>query len=149
MDAIRISKEQGARLKMARRAAGYRSARDAALQHEWAESTYSAHERGSRTIGLDDAGRYARAFGSSPIWILHGVGGEDNPLSSEVLSALGNLRGEHLKRAAELIVMLSQMQDLGVTVPPSPDIRHEATKKLALAHAGIPQPDKGAIRRPS
>lgn len=53
---------QGARLKKARVAAGYRSAREAAIQNEWAESTYRAHESGTRTIGQDDAERYAARF---------------------------------------------------------------------------------------
>ncbi|MGU3540031.1 LexA family transcriptional regulator [Methylobacterium sp. A54F] len=55
-------KDQGQRLKRARKAAGYRSARDAALQNEWAESSYRAHESGTRTIGQDDAERYASRF---------------------------------------------------------------------------------------
>lgn len=55
-------KKQGERLRAVRIAAGYRSARDAALQNGWPESTYRAHESGTRTIGLDDAERYARRF---------------------------------------------------------------------------------------
>jgi SOS-response transcriptional repressor LexA len=54
--------QQGARLQAARKAAGYRSAREAAASNSWAESTYRAHEGGSRTIGQDDAERYARRF---------------------------------------------------------------------------------------
>jgi phage repressor protein C with HTH and peptisase S24 domain len=53
---------QGKRLAAARTAAGYRSAREAALANSWPESTYRAHETGNRTIGLDDAERYARRF---------------------------------------------------------------------------------------
>ncbi len=55
-------KQQGARLRAARIAAGYRSAREAALQNRWPESSYRAHEAGTRTIGQDDAERYARRF---------------------------------------------------------------------------------------
>lgn len=62
MDDPKIRKAQGARLKQARKAAGYRSGREAALQNEWAESTYRAHEGGTRTIGQDDAERYAARF---------------------------------------------------------------------------------------
>src|SRR4051812_14483428 len=53
---------QGRRLKAARIAAGYRSAREAALENEWPESSYRAHENGTRTIGQDDAERYVRVF---------------------------------------------------------------------------------------
>jgi hypothetical protein len=55
-------KEQGARLRKVREAAGYRSARSAALDNKWAESTYRAHEGGTRTIGQDDAEAYAKRF---------------------------------------------------------------------------------------
>jgi hypothetical protein len=62
MDQDRTRKMQGARLRQCRLAAGFESARAAALAHQWPESTYSAHERGTRTIGQDDAEKYARRF---------------------------------------------------------------------------------------
>lgn len=58
----KIRKQQGERLAQARARAGWRSARSAALDNQWAESTYRAHENGSRTIGQDDAETYARRF---------------------------------------------------------------------------------------
>lgn len=58
----RVRKRQGERLAAARSAAGYRSAREAALANGWPESSYRAHETGTRTIGLDDAERYARRY---------------------------------------------------------------------------------------
>lgn len=58
----RLRIEQGERLRRAREQAGYRSARAAALANKWAESTYRAHEAGTRTIGQDDAEIYARRF---------------------------------------------------------------------------------------
>ena len=61
-DEKRIRQEQGARLRQAREAAGYGSARDAAISNNWAESSYRAHESGGRTIGQDDAEKYARKF---------------------------------------------------------------------------------------
>lgn len=57
-----IRRRQGERLRRARKAAGYRSAREAALSNAWKESTYRAHESGTRTIGLDDATKYAKRF---------------------------------------------------------------------------------------
>ena len=57
-----IRREQGSRLRSAREKAGFRSAREAALQNGWPESSYRAHEGGSRTIGQDDAERYARRY---------------------------------------------------------------------------------------
>lgn len=58
----RIRKAQGERLKAVRVEAGFPSARAAALSNNWSEQTYRAHEGGWRTIGLDDAERYARRF---------------------------------------------------------------------------------------
>lgn len=60
--AAKLRKVQGERLRSARKAAGYRSARAAALENEWPESSYRAHEAGTRTIGQDDADRYAKRF---------------------------------------------------------------------------------------
>jgi hypothetical protein len=60
MDGLR--KRQGARLKEARIDAGFKSAREAAIACGWAESSYRAHEGGTRTIGRDDADKYARRF---------------------------------------------------------------------------------------
>ena len=57
-----LKKRQGRRLEAARKAAGYRSGRSAALDNGWPESSYRAHEAGKRTIGQDDAERYARRF---------------------------------------------------------------------------------------
>lgn len=54
--------QQGRRLAAARLQAGYRSAREAALSNGWPESSYRAHEKGTRTIGQDDAERYLRRF---------------------------------------------------------------------------------------
>lgn len=62
MDDEAIRKEQGKRLKRARLQAGYRSARGAAIENNWAESSYRAHEAGTRTIGQDDAEVYATRF---------------------------------------------------------------------------------------
>jgi hypothetical protein len=58
----KLRRDQGAWLAAFREAAGYRSARAAALENGWPESTYRAHEAGTRTIGQDDAQRYARRF---------------------------------------------------------------------------------------
>jgi len=57
-----IRREQGERLAAVRMAAGFKSARAAALENGWSESTYRAHEGGTRTIGQDDAERYAHRF---------------------------------------------------------------------------------------
>ncbi|MET4206872.1 S24 family peptidase [Bradyrhizobium sp. LA2.1] len=65
MDESALRKAQGERLTAARKAAGYRSAREAALENGWKESSYRTHEAGTRTIGMNDAERYARRFNRS------------------------------------------------------------------------------------
>lgn len=62
MKGERTRKAQGGRLAVSRAAAGFRSARAAAIENGWPESSYRAHETGTRTIGQDDADRYAKAY---------------------------------------------------------------------------------------
>jgi hypothetical protein len=62
MDDKSQRREQGRRLALARVAAGFKSARAAALACGWAESTYRAHEAGERRIGQDDAEKYSKKF---------------------------------------------------------------------------------------
>ena len=69
---------RGNRLKAAREAAGFGSMREAALACGWPESTYRAHENGSRTLGYDDIEKYLAAFrrrgasGFTEEWIAYG-----------------------------------------------------------------------------
>lgn len=58
----RIRKAQGLRLRTVRMAAGFPSARSAALEAGWPESTYRAHESGTRTVDPGDAQRYVLFF---------------------------------------------------------------------------------------
>jgi hypothetical protein len=67
----KIRKGQGSRLRTVRMAAGYPSARSAALDAGWPESTYRAHEGGTRTIDPRDAARYVLYF------LRHGAKGEN------------------------------------------------------------------------
>ena len=62
MSSTTVCLVQGLRLTEARKRAGFKSARAAALAFGWAESSYRAHETGFRTIGIDDAERYASGF---------------------------------------------------------------------------------------
>lgn len=58
----KLRKAQAERLAEAREAAGYKRKRQASETEGWPESTYSAHERGTRAINPQDAEKYARAF---------------------------------------------------------------------------------------
>lgn len=77
-------REQGARLRKARESAGYRSARSAALENNWAESTYRAHEGGTRTIGQNDAEAYAKRLRhkGATITAAHILFGDGSPPSA-------------------------------------------------------------------
>lgn len=74
----KLHKLQGKRLQKIREAAGFGSMRSAALGCDWPESTYKAHEKGTRTIGQDDAMRYVAGFsrrgakGFTAKWLLFG-----------------------------------------------------------------------------
>lgn len=77
----RMRSAQGERLMIARKAAGYPSMNAASEANGWPSSTYRAHETGKRTMGQDDAERYARRFKTlgarvTAKWILFGDGGE-------------------------------------------------------------------------
>jgi hypothetical protein len=100
----KLRKQQGARLVQARRSAGYTSARSAALDNGWTESTYRTHEGGTRTIGQDDAEKYAKRFrarGARTVtgqWIL--FGGDNNLLAS----AAPSIPVELVQMALELVL---------------------------------------------
>jgi hypothetical protein len=82
---------QGRRLTAVRKAAGFKSAREAALECGWPESTYRAHENGSRTIGQDDAIEYVARFksegakGYTAQWVLFGDGAQPDESLDEMI----------------------------------------------------------------
>jgi hypothetical protein len=107
-------KRQGARLRTIRLAAGFPSARSAALEAGWKESTYRAHESGTRTIDPGDAARYvlwflkqgAKGENFTGQWVIYG---DDDDLSSASLDDL--VRGESpafKKKAIDAILALKR-----------------------------------------
>jgi hypothetical protein len=92
---------QGKRLAEVRKAAGFRSARAAALNFGWAESSYRTHEGGTRTIGQDDAEKYAKAFyeageRADARWILFGDNGDRSSAMVPVVGFVGAGAQAHL-----------------------------------------------------
>jgi hypothetical protein len=71
------------RLKAARIAKGFASAREAARQHGWSEVTYASHENGIRGLRIATAKVYAKAF-SIPLGELLGAGPTKEPPSTTV-----------------------------------------------------------------
>lgn len=73
------------RLKAAREAAGYETAKQAAEAMGVAVATYLQHENGTRGVPAARAERYARFFRTTPEWLLYGRG----ELSSNINSSEG------------------------------------------------------------
>lgn len=69
-------------LKAARKEAGFENAAEAAREFEWAESTYTSHENGTRGISKKMARKYARAFKISAGVLLE-VAGDTEDVGTE------------------------------------------------------------------
>lgn len=68
-----VKPDYAVRLTLARRKAGFKTAKAAALFHGWNKETYPQHENGTRGI-TRMAKRYAKAFKVSEAWLLTGTG---------------------------------------------------------------------------
>ncbi|MHC4042961.1 helix-turn-helix domain-containing protein [Bradyrhizobium sp. 23AC] len=62
------------RLQAARKQAGFRSGRAAALHFGWSAATYCAHETATRFLHDETANIYASAFKVNAQWLLRGIG---------------------------------------------------------------------------
>ena len=69
------------RLRKAREAAGFLTAKDAAASMGVPLSTYTQHENGQRGIPRDRAPQYARKFKVTEEWLLYGKGEPDLEIS--------------------------------------------------------------------
>ena len=74
------------RLIAARQAAGFKSARSAALRFGWTLSTYASHENGQTPLPVRAAHDYAKAFKCSQSWLLTGEGKMNNGNGGEVIN---------------------------------------------------------------
>ena len=113
-------KAQGRRLSAARKDAGFRSAREAALENGWAESSYRAHESGTRTIGFDDAERYAKRYRSKGVGVDASVillGAKEARTVSSGMRVVG-YAGANAR--ADVIVFTTDHGDLADDVRPPP-----------------------------
>lgn len=62
------------RLRAARKAAGYATAKDAAEAFGWNRNTVTSNENGNRTFSRESAERYASAYRVDLGWLLTGKG---------------------------------------------------------------------------
>ncbi len=81
--------ESNTRLRKARLDAGFKSARRAAIRHNWILSTYASHENGQTPVPIDSAKAYAKAFKVDLAWLLN-VEGTTASQSSKAASHKNN-----------------------------------------------------------
>lgn len=94
-----LDQQIGKRLQQARKAAGFRSARAFARHHNIAESTYSQHETGKRSLSPRMVLHYCDCFKINPGWLVSGQGSG---------AATGNNDNEQLTHIAILKKALQQ-----------------------------------------
>lgn len=78
------------RLKTARLAAGFKSAKDFCHQNKIPSSTYSLHETGRRNLKPKIAEKYAKLFGVNISWLLTGHGKPYNNAHANDEQSLSN-----------------------------------------------------------
>lgn len=69
-----IDKEIGLRLKVARKAAGYKTALAFAKKMNIPKTTYSQHENGKRSLTAEQIMFYSHILSLEPSWLLTGLG---------------------------------------------------------------------------
>jgi len=71
---IKLTEDIAKRLRAARKAASFKSAKDFANQYKIPLSTYSQHETGKRSINAELIINYSSYFQINPYWLLTGNG---------------------------------------------------------------------------
>lgn len=79
----------GKRLRAARSAAGFKSARSAAIRFGWSPSTYGAHENGQNEFDPETAAKYAKAFRTTANELLFGSAPDAPHIESTIDRDLG------------------------------------------------------------
>ncbi len=101
--------DQAKRLEQARRAAGFESARAAAIRFDWSYDTYSQHERGERGLSRS-AKRYAKAFKVSEAWLLTGETHSQPAVRDALIDDLLSLNPAHRAAVAALVQSLKKAE---------------------------------------
>lgn len=90
------------RLKQARIAAGFATAKGAAERFHWGYEAYKKHESGEHGFNNDQAREYGRAYKVSAGWLLTGEPGKYADLSGDERALLEMYR--NLRRSEKLVV---------------------------------------------
>ena len=76
-----------ARLREARKAAGYKSAAAAIHALGWKASAYRAHENGQNNFSVEFAEKYAQVYGVTSAWLMVGSGEDQRTETSFIKNA--------------------------------------------------------------
>ena len=90
------------RLKIARIASGYKTARELTEKYTIPASTYSQHENGKRTLSLENIVGYSELFKVDPTWLITGQGDPCGEYGSKELEEKILTEQERLGQTGEL-----------------------------------------------
>jgi transcriptional regulator with XRE-family HTH domain len=135
------------RLKAAREAANFESAKAAAEAMGVPVASYIQHENGSRGFKRDRAEQYARRFRTTPEWLLLGRGDAPEPSADPSADDLEQMIREAIDG---VVTVQTRLSDLPRIVAPA---LHEQLERFRADRAalgqtdGRPYPGKGARSR--
>jgi SOS-response transcriptional repressor LexA len=116
-----------ARLRDARKRAGYRSATQAAKALGVVVTTYRTHENGDRALLPDAASHYGKSFSVSPAWLLYGMTAPESERRIPVVGSVGV--------GAEVKMQANETD----TIPAPPGLTGEANALRVLGSSLYPR----------
>ena len=137
--------DRAARLKEARRRAGFKTARAAADCFNWNPNTYASNENGNASFGYERAKRYAAAFEVPASWLYDGVETPDSDASPSqprpiLVPVIGRVGADTEGR-----VLFATGQDAGDLAPLPPGGSHKAVALLVVGHSMRGVADEGGL----
>lgn len=143
--------QRAERLRAARKAAGYRTARTAALSFGWNAHTYSSNENGNAPFSYSKAIRYGEAFGVTAEWLYVGEGTPEAdvppaapPYPGERTEALVPVIGR-VGADPEGLVLFATGQEVGDLVPLPPGGSKNAVALMISGHSMRGLADDGGL----
>jgi len=123
---------QAERLRQARIAAGFKTATEAAQKFGFVESTYLAHENGSRGAPAAQMGAYARAFGVGVGYLMFGqeVDTTGSRLRPDLLRIRGFIQRGQWHEGNGLLPSTPETRSM--TIPVVPDKRYFKADQYAV-----------------
>ena len=127
--------DRAARLKEARRQAGFKTARAAADHFNWNYNTFASNENGNARFSYASAKQYAAAFEVSPAWLYDGAAASDpdapppspRPVLVPVIGRVG--------ADTEGRVLFASGQEAGDLVPLPPGGTEKAVALKVVGHS--------------